>query len=138
MIHLLKGEIEKFEHDLQEVLLQTVSVHDTAKQPEAFYHGLILGLAASLDPKQYEIRSNREGGYGRYDIGIIAKNSENASVLLELKSAANAQDLENAAQAALQQIEERQYIAELQQRGQQKIIKIGLSFPSKQFCLRHG
>lgn len=82
----MAGNVEKFTEYLQHILLQTISIHDTAKQPEAFFHGLMLGLTASLSRDKYEIKSNRESGVGRYDIAIIPKDTIKPAIILELKS----------------------------------------------------
>ena len=68
--------MEIFQADLEKVLLQIVSYHDLAKEPEAFFHGLLLGFIASLQ-ETHEIKSNRESGLGRYDILIIPKHHHN-------------------------------------------------------------
>ena len=62
-----------FKSHLEKVLLQIVSYHDLAKEPEAFFHGLLLGFIADLQ-ETHEIKSNRESGLGRYDILLIPKN----------------------------------------------------------------
>ncbi|MBS0186399.1 MAG: AAA family ATPase, partial [Proteobacteria bacterium] len=79
---LLRGEMEKFSAGLKELIDHTVSVHDTGRSPEAFYHGLMIGLTASLHASPlYEIRSNRESGSGRYDYAIIAREPQTLSIL---------------------------------------------------------
>ena len=126
-------------------LSQTVSVHDTAHNPEAFYHGFMLGLTVGLNQKQYEIKSNRESGLGRYDIAIIPKDILKSAIILEIKSIAPPKVskkklelfLENTlaqeAQKALEQINHNKYTLELIQRGLKNIVKIGLAFSGKNF-----
>ena len=140
---LLQGDVARFAQCLEQVLIQTVSVHDTARQPEAFFHGFMLGLTASLSPKEYEIKSNRESGVGRYDIAILPKDIAKPAIILELKSIVPsglsqknfAQELDSLllreAQKALEQIKQKQYVAEMRQRGFAKIVKIGLAFSGK-------
>ena len=71
--HLLIGDIPAFEADFRHLVEETFSVHDTSKDPEAFYHGFMVGATASLyHNKNYEIKSNRESGYGRYDYMIFS------------------------------------------------------------------
>jgi len=139
---LLTGNVTGFEEGLKEIMLQTASVHDLAREPEAFYQGLMLGLTASLDKKHYEKKSNRESGYGRYDIAIIPKDTQQLAILLELKSVKAAkkdneedldQRLQTEARLALEQIENHAYQAELHQRGLQDILNIGLAFSGKTF-----
>ena len=139
--YLLTGKPDLFARDLKELMEQSISHHDTAKQPEAFYHGLMLGLTASLyyDPN-YELHSNRESGYGRYDYLIIAKDPSKLTILLEFKKVDPAKDddaltekLTQAAQEALTQIDQHRYAAEAKQRGCQQILKVGLAFCGKRF-----
>jgi hypothetical protein len=140
--HLLTGNIKGFEDSLQNIMLQTTSVHDLAREPEAFYQGLMIGLTASLDKCQYEKKSNRESGQGRYDILIISKDINKLSIILELKSVKSPKSEENLklllqqeAKKALVQIDKNKYSAELKQRGIKNVLKIGLAFCSKEFCV---
>jgi hypothetical protein len=134
--NLLQGKIAEFAEDLKDVMLQIVSVHDVAKEPEAFYHGLMLGLTASLDPKQYAIKSNKESGLGRYDIVIIPYDINQQAIILELKRAKSKWRLERAAQTALIQIETLNYISEIKQRGIKNLTQIGLAFYGKEFRIK--
>ena len=142
---LLNGEMEEFQSGLRHIMEHIVSVHDVGKkEPESFYHGLMIGLTASLaGDKKYETRSNRESGYGRYDYLILARDPNKLSILLEFKqvslptskkeSAETQVLLDKAAQEALQQIDQQVYFAELKQRGLTNILKIGLAFSGKRF-----
>jgi Predicted AAA-ATPase/PD-(D/E)XK nuclease superfamily len=133
---LLHGDIANFTQGLQEVMQQTASFHDLAKEPEAFYHGLILGLTASLHGHpQYEIRSNRESGKGRYDYAIIARDPDQLSLILEFKKASDAEL--TSAESALQQIDKLDYVTELKQRGNRAIMGIGIAFSGKRFEVAH-
>jgi len=115
------------------------SVHDVDKNSaENFYHGLMLGFTASLS-SQYEIRSNRESGYGRYDMLLIPKSADKSGALLEFKylkpqsktTLITSEQLKEAAQKALQQIHTQHYDAELNQRGIKTLYRIGLAFSGK-------
>ncbi len=142
--HLLSGELEAFQQDLQEVMESIVSSHDVARGPEAFYHGLMIGLTASLyQHPNYEIHSNRESGYGRYDYLIFSRDPLKPTLLLEFKRVNKTKDseqltllLEQAAEDALAQIAQQKYAAEAKQRGCQKLIKIGIAFSGKHFAIR--
>jgi hypothetical protein len=143
LVSLLSGKIDQFENYFRDVFEQAVSVHDTAKEPESFYHGLMLGLTASLhsDPN-YEIKSNRESGLGRYDYIIFAKDNNKPSILFEFKrvkddSKNRNEMLEKAAIEAAHQITKNGYIAELKQHGAKEVIKIGLAFCGKHFKIHH-
>ena len=75
-----------FEKDLKHIFEQTVSYHDFAKEPEAFYHGFMIGITASLyGHRNYEIKSNRESGYGRYDYIIFSRDLEKPTIIFEFK-----------------------------------------------------
>ena len=117
-------------------MLQIVSYHDVAKEPEAFFHGLLLGFIAGLQ-ETHEIKSNRESGFGRYDILIIPKESSQLAILIELKAKSPSEtlSLETLADDALKQIDEKHYVAELQQRDVSPILKIAIAFSGKEFAL---
>ena len=134
---LLTGNIPVLTEGLKTILLQLVSSHDVAHKPEAFYHGLWLGLLAGLEAKYYDVRSNQESGLGRYDIAIFPKDLTKPAIIMELKSLARAKtqadehDLVEAANIALAQIDQQQYIIDAQKRGFANVIKIGIAFMGK-------
>jgi hypothetical protein len=136
---LLSGDVTGFADKLQEIVLQTFSAHDLSKQPEVFYHGFMLGITVSLS-NRYDIHSNHEAGFGRYDIALIPKNpaSDSLGVILEFKRAQPTDDLETLAQLALLQIQQQQYDAVLHQRGIKKILKIGIAFKGKALHVVHA
>ncbi len=144
---LLSGNIAEFESRLKQILEQTVSVHDLSHAPEAFYHGLLVGLTASLyDRKGYQTKSNRESGYGRYDYMILSHLPDKLTILFEFKKinlpkkkSANAINnlLEKSAKEALRQIDTLSYLAEAKQLAAGNILKIGLAFSGKRFSLAY-
>ena len=139
----MSGKLDLFERELREILEEIVSVHDTARKSENFYHGLMLGLTASLRyDKNYELYSNKESGYGRYDYLILSQDKTKPSLLLEFKkvvSPKNLEQLENvltaAAHEALLQIDAHQYTAQARQQGSECIIKIALAFCGRAFVM---
>ncbi len=135
---LLKGNMDDFAEMLKKYLVETISVFDVSgKNSEKFYHGLVLGLISST-METHTIKSNRESGYGRYDVMIIPKDLTNAqavSLILEFKVAKEGEELKASAHEALQQIEKRHYEAELKQAGVTKIIKAGLAFSGKKVAV---
>jgi hypothetical protein len=147
--HLLCGDVNAFAQDLRQIMQQTFNAQDVAKEPETFYHGFMIGLTASLYSRNdYEIRSNRESGYGRYDYMIFSSDINKPTIVLEFKkvtiakvkekTAEGIEDVLNKkAQEALQQIEQQAYLAEAKQRGRKKILKIGLAFHSKRFGIAY-
>lgn len=143
LARLLNGDINAFEADLTYLMASTLSHHDMGNQPEAFYHGFMLGVTASLcHDKQYILQSNRESGYGRYDYMILAQDKTKPTLILEfkqIKQEHNTVQLEETllqtAEAALAQIANQQYLATAKQQGCSYIIKMGLAFCGKQFKL---
>ena len=133
---LLEGKITEFKAHLEKVLFQIVSCHDMSTEPEAFYHGLLLGFLSSLS-QTHEVKSNRESGLGRFDILIIPKNLNQSGIVMELKIKGEKETLENCAQRALDQIEQKKYTEELKQRGITQTIQIGIGFDGKEFSLAY-
>lgn len=133
---LLTGKIEEFKKHLGSVITQITSYHDFAKEPEAFYQGLMLGFTVSLHSVgSYEIKSNRESGLGRFDIMLIPKDNLKLGIIIELKSASEKENLLKIAEKAIKQIDKQKYTAEFSQCGIKKIIKIGIGFLGKKFEL---
>jgi len=131
LTELVNGNVSKMQRYLNEILINIVSMHDISKQPEVFYHGLMLGLTASLH-NEYEVKSNRESGYGFYDIMMIPKDLTKLGIVIELKIAHEKEELEKVAQLGVKQISDRHYIAELTTRGISRILKMGIAFCGKQ------
>jgi Predicted AAA-ATPase/PD-(D/E)XK nuclease superfamily len=133
LLSLTEGRVEEFMDRLQRYLIQTISIFDaTGREPEKFYHGFVLGMMVSLSDT-HEVKSNHESGYGRYDVMLIPKDTEQLGVVIEFKTVRDEKiDLKSAATDALQQIEQRAYTAELNQRGIQHVLKMGLAFRNKE------
>lgn len=106
----------------------SASFLDTAS--ESFYHGLILAFCATAADR-YVIRSNRESGYGRFDITLEPKTNSNPPILLEFKVAHSEKDLETKAKEAVNQINSKEYFADIQSKGYTKIICYGIAFCGK-------
>lgn len=136
--NLLDGDVAAFTKDLQSIMEQVISVHDTARDPEAFYHGLVIGLTAGLhNDENYELRSNRESSKGRYDYFIISRDPNQLSILMEFKKTDSPlpRKLKKAAKAALKQMDVKQYLAEAEQRAIKRLLRIGIAFNGKHFAL---
>ena len=133
---MINGEKENFADTLRFILRENVCVHDAA-YPETFYHGMMLGFALLMG-ERYEIASNRESGYGRFDLAFIPKDKEKAGVILEFKKAKAGSDLEEKAEEALKEIEERAYDTELTKRGIKTIWKYGVAFCGKELEMARG
>ena len=134
MLHsMTDGDAEGFQENLSDLLRDFVSYHDIA-QPETFYHGLMLGLSVLLEG-EYRVESNRESGYGRFDIAFFPLKDGVPGVVLELKSAKSEEVLEEKAKEALHQIEEKAYLAELDRQGVKEVWKYGIAFCGKKIWM---
>ena len=141
---MLCGNIKEMNAYMNEVALATFSSFDTGShpsgrtQPERFYHGFVLGLLVELRD-QYEVRSNRESGYGRYDVMLIPRQKNQLAFVLEFKvyDAQEELKLEDTVQSALVQIEEKDYDTELVERGISKlqIRHYGFAFEGKRVLI---
>lgn len=132
---LFSGQEKDFEDQLQQILLRFASTYDTANK-ESFYHGFMLGISALFLDKQYIVESNRESGYGRFDIAIFPKDTQKAGVILEFKAADRTESLEKQADEALQQIQDRQYEVEFAKQEIVSVWKYGIAFFGKQVCVK--
>lgn len=124
--------------------LQTFSSFDTGKhpsgrsQPERFYHGFVLGLLVELR-ERYEVKSNRESGYGRYDVMLVPLNDKDDAIILEFKVYESDEEssLQETVQSALKQIKEKDYDAELRALGisDERIRHYGFAFEGKKVLI---
>ncbi|WP_294157640.1 AAA family ATPase [uncultured Selenomonas sp.] len=130
------GDTEYFQECLQTVLRDMVSYHDAA-QPESFYHGLMLGLPVWLESR-YRIRSNRESGYGRFDLAFFPKRPALPGLVMEFKAVEKEEDLAQGAEDACRQIEGKAYAADLEAEGVQDIWKYGIAFCGKQVLVKRA
>ena len=127
---LVHGQAAVFERQLQQLLIHFVSAFDAANK-ESFYHGFMLGMTALFITKDYVIESNRESGYGRFDLAIFPMNPVHAGVIMEFKVAQSEAELKTKAQEALQQIETKAYITEFKKRQIANVWKYGIAFSGK-------
>lgn len=131
---LLAGDAEKAQTGLSKFLESMVSAFDTGAK-ESFYHGFVLGMTAVLVP-DYEVQSNREAGYGRFDVAVFPKDTAKTGLLLEFKTADHDAELADRAEAALKQIKERDYMAPFRARGIGQVHQYGVAFCGKQVLLK--
>ena len=133
---MVNGQSASFDSYLQKILRESVSIHDTA-HPETFYHGMMLGFSVLLS-ESYDVESNRESGYGRFDLALLPKTAGHPGILMEFKRAMEESDLEAKAKEALQQIDEKEYVTQLAKRSVQTIWRYGIAFCGKRLKLLGG
>ena len=144
---LITGDIESMNEYMNDVALNTFSSFDSGKKksnrkaPENFFHGFVLGLIVD-QTENYIITSNRESGYGRYDImlePIDKTNEKYPGIVIEFKviNPRKENTLEETVEAALKQIEEKNYDAELIKRGvkEENIHHYGFAFRGKEVLI---
>ena len=144
---LITGDIESMNEYMNDVALRTFSSFDSGKHtsekkaPENFYHGFVLGLMVDQS-ENYIITSNRESGFGRYDIMLEPKDKQSKKypgIVIEFKviNPRKENSLEETVEAALKQIEEKNYDAELINRGVDKenIHHYGFAFRNKEVLI---
>lgn len=137
---IIKGDVQMLQEHLQKFLLNTISSFDYAY--ENFYQGLMLGICAIMN-NLYHVDSNRESGYGRYDIQMKPFDKMMPGILIELKVLRSdvmeknlEEELEKSARMALEQIEVKQYVSQMRDEGITKFLKIGISFYKKHVRLQ--
>ena len=128
---LENGDIKKFEKTLGEIMINMLSHFDLDKEMEKIYQVFMIGLVGFLMGK-YEIISNDESGYGRYDLAMIPIKSNEKAYLMEFKISKTQKGMEERAQKALKQIDEKKYDTKLKARGIKNILKIGVAFYGKE------
>ena len=128
---LEKGDIKKIEKTLGEIMINMLSHFDLDKEMEKIYQVFMIGLVGFLMGK-YEIISNDESGYGRYDLAMIPIKSNEKAYLMEFKISKTKKGMEERAQKALKQIDEKKYDTKLKARGIKNILKIGVAFYGKE------
>ncbi len=129
-----------FEGIFKEFVINNLSYFDiSGKEPERVYHAFVLGMLVSLS-NEYEVNSNKESGYGRYDVVIIPKDISKIGIIIEFKKIYYFLDdtIEKATKEALKQIDEKRYETELVQKGIKNILKLAIVFKGKEIKVTQG
>lgn len=144
---LLRDDVKEMNHYMNDISMETFSYFDvgnsqndhTSKsdRPERFYHGFVLGLIVELKGR-YHISSNRESGYGRYDVMLEPVNDTDPAFVLEFKICEEREKtLEDTVAAARKQIQDKKYTSELEARGikPERIRCYGFAFQGKKVLI---
>ena len=131
---LVTGDIKIFGKLLKQFVLKSISYFDVGGyEGEKVYHAFVLGMIVSLSD-EYEVKSNKESGYGRYDVMLIPKDTSKMGIVMEFKKIDDFLNItiEEATIAALKQIEDMKYAQELMSREIKDIIKLAIVFKGKE------
>ena len=128
-----RKEIESTSEKLEEELPE----EELIATPEQMYHLFVLGFIAGLHGKCYQIQSNRESGYGRYDLILSPSDPKRHGIIFEFKAAEKPSQLEKYSQDALTQIHEKRYQVDLERYGVQRGLHIGIAFCGKHLEVAH-
>lgn len=144
---LLRDDVKEMNHYMNDISMATFSYFDvgnsqnyyTSKsdRPERFYHGFVLGLIVELKGR-YHISSNRESGYGRYDVMLEPVNETDLAFVLEFKTSEEGEEtLQDTVAAARKQIQDKQYTRVLETRGikPERIRCYGFAFQGKKVLI---
>lgn len=127
---LENGDIKKFEKTLGEIMINMLSHFDLDSEMEKIYQVFMIGLVGFLMGR-YEIISNNESGYGRYDLAMIPIKSNEKAYLMEFKISKTKEGMTAKAEEALKQIDEKKYDTRIKARGIKNILKFGVAFYGK-------
>ena len=127
---LENGDIRKFEKTLSEIMINMLSHFDLDSEMEKIYQVFMIGLVGFLMGR-YEIISNNESGYGRYDLAMIPIKTNEKAYLMEFKISKTEKGMRAKAEEALKQIDKKKYDTRLKARGIKNILKIGIAFYGK-------
>jgi hypothetical protein len=140
VLHQLKrGKIEDFSYYFMDFVEKVCSYYDFSdKEPERIYHALVLGLIVQLKP-EYHIQSNRESGYGRYDVLLEPKSTHLPGFVFEFKkfNSNKEKNLEETLDAAMSQMKERKYASELTDKGVKEVYHIAIAFKGKEVKMKY-
>ncbi|BCZ46064.1 hypothetical protein psyc5s11_21310 [Clostridium gelidum] len=137
---LVTGDIKIFGKLLKQFVIKSISYFDVGGyEGEKVYHAFVLGMLISLNDT-HEVLSNRESGYGRYDVMIIPRDISKLGIVIEFKKLDTDDDetLEETAEEALKQIKDKKYSITLDNRGIKNIKEIGIVFKGKDIYIKEN
>lgn len=137
---LVTGDIKIFGKLLKQFVLKSISYFDVGGyEGEKVYHAFVLGMLISLNDT-HEVLSNRESGYGRYDVMIIPRDISKLGIVIEFKKLDTDDDetLDETAEEALKQIKDKKYSITLENRGIKNIKEIGIVFKGKDIYIKEN
>jgi len=139
---MFEGDADTLEAEIERYMLASISFHDIPDlEPERVYHAFVLGLLVQLQ-EDYEVKSNRESGYGRCDMTVIPRNPDKPGarigVIIEFKTvnARKKETMKRALKAAEEQILNKGYIEELRSRGVTEFHAYACAFSGKRVEVR--
>ena len=135
---LLSADLKTFTKILKSYVLKSLSYFDVGgNEGEKVYHAFVLGMLISLRDT-HEVSSNRESGYGRYDVCIIPKDVTKLGIIIEFKKLdiEDEETMEEMADEALEQIEDKKYETTLRSRGIENILKVAIVFKGKEVLVK--
>ncbi|MEZ4475339.1 MAG: PD-(D/E)XK nuclease domain-containing protein [bacterium] len=129
---IFSGDAETFGLLLGDLVRDVMSYYDfDGRAPERVYHAFLAGLLVNLGP-HHEVRSNRESGYGRYDVMVLPRTPGQPGAVMELKALRGKDTVPQALEKAARQLVDRQYATELRARGADPIQGFAVVFDGKQ------
>lgn len=133
---LFAGDADTIQEILEEMFIRLLSYQDAAgRKPEKLYHGLILGLLVHLE-NEYDVRSNRESGYGRADMLIRPKKPGKPGVVIEFKVLSRNETAEQALVRAAEQVQNRKYSEDVRASGASVVHEYAMVFDGKNAWVR--
>jgi hypothetical protein len=137
---LIDGNIDEFELILNDFVITTLSYFDAkGKEPEAVYLGFIAGMLIGLGP-EYQVKTNRESGYGRYDVLVLPQDKNKQAIIMELKSVNKTKhkDFNKSIQEALKQLKDKAYAKEIKAMGYNNILELAIVSDGKEVRVEKG
>jgi hypothetical protein len=135
----VRGDVGEFGRFFNELVMNIFSYHDFGGASEKVYHAFTIGLLVWLGG-QYEIKSNQESGFGRYDVMVIPRDTSRVGYVMEFKKVDKGENetVEIAMAKAFRQIQEKNYVAGLIARGVKTIKQLAIVFEGKQVWVREN